>query len=232
MQEGILLEYMTDPKTSAYVLVNRYETNILPTAEQVRYALDVLAAKHEVFRTSIIYRGVDTPCQAIIDRKLGLRYVDISHESDIYAASERIHKEELAATFDLQSSPLYRVVVLKTSETTSHILLVTHHIIIDGWCQPIYFQDFLAALQGAMAGNTEPIMPGVAGRYEEAVRDILSFDKKTAFAYWRQLLSDYTDKAIIPYSYKPVPESSRKARTIGLSIEPAVMKQLQELCSK
>ena len=232
MQEGILLEYMTDPKTTAYVLVNRYEMNILPTAEQVRYALDVLAAKHEVFRTSIIYRGVDTPCQAIIDRKLGLRYVDISHESDIYAVSERIHKEELAATFDLQSSPLYRVVVLKTSETSCHILLVTHHIIIDGWCQPIYFKDFLAALQQAMTGKTEPIVPGIAGRYEEAVRDMLSFDKKSAFAYWRELLADYTEKAIIPYSYKPVPESPRKAQMLGLNIEPTVMGQLQELCSK
>ena len=232
MQEGILLEYMSDPKTSAYVLVNRYETNILPTAEQVRYALDVLAAKHEVFRTSIIYRGVDTPCQAIIDRKLGLRYIDISGESDIYAASMRIHKEELAATFDLQSSPLYRIVVLKTSETSCHILLVTHHIIIDGWCQPIYFKDFLTALQQAMTGNTEPIVPGIAGRYEEAVRDMLCFDKKSAFKYWRELLSDYTEKAIIPYSYKPVPESPRKAQTLGLNIEPAVMGQLQELCSK
>ena len=232
MQEGILLEYMSDPKTSAYVLVNRYETSILPTAEQVRYALDVLAAKHEVFRTSIIYREVDTPCQAIIDRKLELRYVDISGESDIYAASKRIHKEELAATFDLQSSPLYRIVVLKTSETSCHILLVTHHIIIDGWCQPIYFQDFLSALQQAMTGNTKPIVPGIAGRYEEAVRNMLNFDKKSAFAYWRELLSDYTEKAIIPYSYKPVPESPRKAQMLGLNIEPAVMGQLQELCSK
>ena len=232
MQEGILLEYMTNPKTSAYVLIHRYETNMLPTVEQIRYALDFIAAKHEVFRTSIIYRGVDTPCQAIIDRKLGLRYVDISGESDIYKASERIHQEELAASFDLQSSPLFRVVVLKTSDTSCHILIVNHHIIMDGWCQPIYFQDFLAALQQAMGGKKVPITPGITGRYEEAVRNMLSFDKKSAFAYWRELLSDYTEKAIIPYSYKPVPESPRKAQVLGLNIEPAVMGQLQELCSK
>ena len=175
---------------------------------------------------------MDTPCQAIIDRKLGLRYVDISGESDIYEASERIHQEELAASFDLQSSPLFRVVVLKTSDTSCHILIVNHHIIMDGWCQPIYFQDFLAALQQAMDGKTVPITPGITGRYEEAVRNMLSFDKKSAFAYWRELLSDYTEKAIIPYSYKPVPESPRKAQVLGLNIEPAVMGQLQELCSK
>ena len=232
MQEGILLEYMTNPKTTAYVLINRYELSILPTVEQVRYALDVLAAKHEVFRTSIIYRGVDTPCQAIIDRKLGLKYIDISHESDIYAASERVHKEELAASFDLQSSPLYRVVILKTSESSCHILLVTHHIIIDGWCQPIYFRDFLGALQSAMAGKDEPIVPGISGRYEEAVRDLLSLDKKAAFTYWKELLSDYTDKAIIPYTNKPVADATRKAKQLEFSIEPNVMKQLQELGSK
>ena len=238
MQEGILLEYMTDPKTTAYVLVNRYEMNILPTVEQLRYALDVLAAKHEVFRTSIIYRGVETPCQAIIDRQLGLRYVDISKEHDIYAASERIHKEELAASFDLQSSPLYRIVLLKTSETSCHILLVTHHIIIDGWCQPIYFQDFLGALQQAMAAGSEELrvkseeLIGDAGRYEDAVRTMLSFDKKAAFAYWKQLLADYTDKAVIPYCNKPVAGAARKVQTLELSIGPAVMEQLHGLCSK
>ena len=232
MQEGILLEYMNDPKTSAYVLINRYEMGFVPTEQQVRYALDVLAAKHEVFRTSVIYRGVDTPCQAIVNRQLGLRFVDISDETDIYAASERVHKEELAATFDLQSSPLYRVVVLKTSENSCHILLVTHHIIIDGWCQPIYFHDFLAALQDAMAGNFKPITAGDQGRYEEAVRDMLTFDKKTSFGYWRELLADYTDKAVIPYSDKPEAEAKRVAQSLSLNVEPSVMQQLQELCSK
>ncbi|MDO5446156.1 MAG: amino acid adenylation domain-containing protein [Prevotellaceae bacterium] len=232
MQEGILLEYMNDPKTSAYVLINRYELSILPTEQQVRYALDVIAAKHEVFRTSIIYRGVDAPCQAIIDRKLGLRYIDISYEGDILATSERIHREELAASFDLQSSPLYRVVVLKTSDTSCHILLITHHIIIDGWCQPIYFQDFLGALLDAMAGNEHPIVAAASGRYEEAVRNLLAFDKKSSLAYWKELMADYTDKAIIPYSYKPETEAVRIARSLTLDIDSDTMQQLHDICSR
>jgi hypothetical protein len=59
MQEGILLYYILNQDSLAYRLVSTYSFDILPTEEQLRYALDRLGAKHEVLRTSIIYKGVE-----------------------------------------------------------------------------------------------------------------------------------------------------------------------------
>ncbi len=201
MQEGMLLEYMMDQNTTSYVLIDRFAMNVVPTEEQMRYVLDVLAAKHEVLRTSIIWQGVTAPCQAIIDRKLGLRFVDISQEADIMAASKRIHDEELHRGFNLQENPLFRVVVMKTSENSCHILLCTHHIIVDGWCLPIYLGDFFGLLTEAMKGEVHrlPVQED-KGRYEEAIRSMLALDKKASLRYWKRLLADYGEKASIPYS--------------------------------
>ena len=178
MQEGMLLEYMMNPETTSYVLLDRFAMSVLPTEEQMRYVLDALAAKHEVFRTSVIYEGVETPCQAIINRKLGLKFVDISEEPDIMAASKRIHEEELHSGFNLQTDPLFRVVVMKTSSDSCHILLCTHHIIVDGWCLPIYLGDFFSLLTETMKGGVQQLPePEDQGRYEEAIRNMLALDK-------------------------------------------------------
>ena len=201
MQEGMLLEYMMNPETTSYVLLDRFAMSVLPTEEQMRYVLDALAAKHEVFRTSVIYEGVETPCQAIINRKLGLKFVDISEEPDIMAASKRIHEEELHSGFNLQTDPLFRVVVMKTSSDSCHILLCTHHIIVDGWCLPIYLGDFFNLLTETMKGGVQQLPePEDQGRYEEAIRNMLALDKKTSMAYWKTLVGDYCEKAVIPYS--------------------------------
>ena len=220
MQEGMLLEYMMNPGTAVYVLLNRFAMDVLPTEAQMRYALDGLAAKHEVFRSAMIYKGVDNPCQVITDRKPALKFVDLSGEADIMVASKRVHEEELHAGFNLQSDPLLRAVVMKTGEKSCHLLLCTHHIIVDGWCLPIYLADFFRLLSEAMDGEVkaQPVL-GDKGRYEEAVRNMLAMDKKTSMRYWRDLIGDYSAKAIIPYDSDNVTESSDEVQSIVLSPE-------------
>ncbi|MDO5447131.1 MAG: amino acid adenylation domain-containing protein, partial [Prevotellaceae bacterium] len=220
MQEGMLLEYMMNPSTTSYVLLNRFAIDFLPTEEQMHYALDRLAAKHEVFRTSIIYNGIDNPWQAITDRKPVVKFIDISNEPDIMAASKRIHDEELHTGFNLQTDPLLRVVIMKTSDSSCHILFCTHHIIVDGWCLAIYFADFFTLLAEATKGdmNTQPEYTD-KGRYEEAIRNILALDKKASLGYWKNLVGDYCEKAIIPYSADDTTDNSGEEQSVSVSAE-------------
>ena len=221
MQEGMLLEYMMNPKTTSYVLLDRFAMNVLPTEEQMRYVLDGLAAKHEVFRTSVIYDGAANPCQAITNRKLGLKFVDISAEKDIMAASKRVHEEELHAGFNLQTDPLFRVVVMKTSTDSCHILLCTHHIIVDGWCLAIYLADFFSLLDEAVKGEIHELPKQEdKGRYEEAIRNMLALDKKTSMSYWKNLVGDYCEKAVIPYSTDGMTTlNPSEVQTVNMSVE-------------
>lgn len=232
MQEAMLLKYQMEPESPAYRLITRFALNTLPSEPQLRYALDVIGAKHEVLRSNLIYKGVTEPCQAIIDRRLGLKMVDVSQEADKESAIIRIHKQELKDGFDLQNGALMRVVCIKTGENSCQLLFALHHAIVDGWCIPIYMSDFLHALAESMQGDmSRPTVNQVTGRYAKFVHNLLRLDKKSALKYWKSLLDGYDTKAIIP-TYGEEPDAGENAKdsvSISLTSEEAV--QFKQLCS-
>lgn len=233
MQEGMLLKYMMEPDTTAYRLLSRFAMSVLPTEEALRKTLDYLAAQHEVLRTAIIYEGVAEPCQAIVERRLGLEMIDISNESDIEAAAARIHQEQLHRPLSLQDDPLMRIICMKTSSTSCQLLFVLHHIIVDGWCIPIYMNDFIQALAANMTNNTQQLTPAPqAGRYEQFIRQLRKKDKKTALAYWHNLLDGYETRAAIPAPSNGKPAMDNGQCSICRTLDLNVMTALQKLCTQ
>ena len=213
MQEGIMLKFMLEPDSLAYRLVSRMALDVVPTEEQLRYALDQLAAKHEVLRTSIIYRETELYRQAIVDRKLGLEIRDITSSADKERTMVAMYKAEQQRGFDMEYDPLFRIICVKTSENTSEILLAVHHIIVDGWCIGLFMNDLILNLTDAMQGNMRPIEQGQAGRYERFVRELMKKDNQKGLDYWKKLLEGYTTKAVIP-STGIVPEKERAADNV------------------
>ena len=228
MQEGMLLKYMMEPDTTAYRLLSRFAMSVLPTEDALRRTLDFLAAKHEVLRTAIIYEGVTEPCQAIVQRQLGLEMIDISAESDIEAAAASIHQEQLHRPLSLQDDPLMRVVCMKTSETTCQMLFILHHIIVDGWCIPIYMNDFIQALATNMTGGQTMPQEPQNGLYEQFVRQLRQKDKKAALAYWRSLLDGYETRAAIPAANNG---GTGKQSIIAQTLDLNTMTALQKVCT-
>lgn len=229
MQEGMALKFMLEPNSLAYRLVSRFALDILPTEEQMRYTLDQLGAKHEVLRTSLIYRDVELYRQAIVDRPLGLEMRDISDEPNKESAMVALYKAEQQRGFSMEDQPLFRIICVKTSETTCEILLAVHHIIVDGWCIGLYMSDLIANLTDAVQGNMKPIGQYPTGRYEKFIRELLRKDTDKGLSYWRNLLDGYTTKAVIP-STGIVPEQERATDNVcRITISGAEMTALKAL---
>lgn len=208
MQEGILLKFISDPKTVAYRLVSAMNVNILPTKDQLRYALDMLGTKHEVLRTCLICNDVDPYRQAITNRPLALEMADISDTEDKNAALMKLYKAEQTKPLDMENTPLFNIICAKTSDTTCSLIISVHHIIIDGWCIQLYTSDLMRYLTEAMAGVTSELDNSNDGKYEEYVRGIYSKNMDQAEAYWRKLLDGFTEKSVIP-SYGILPKNER-----------------------
>ena len=198
MQEGILLTYLTDQDTAAYRLLFRLSLNILPSETMLRNTLDYLAEKYEVLRTAIFYDGILQPCQAVVQRKLGLEMRDLTGESDIEEAASRVHQELLHRPLSLTDDPMFHLVCMKTGADSCQLLVVLHHIIIDGWGIPVVFKDFLTKLEAEVAGQTLSATMEQTGRYESFVRQLLRKDRKAGLNYWKELLADYDTRAAIP----------------------------------
>ncbi|MBQ0025564.1 MAG: hypothetical protein KBT00_07595, partial [Bacteroidales bacterium] len=234
MQESMLLKHLAEPQAWAYRIVNIFELSALPSEEQLSKALDRLAASNEVLRTSIISNGVSIYRQAIVDRKLGLYMHDLSGEEDPEKAVLKLREEYLTNGFDLQEKPLAFVVCAAKSDTSCYLLLGIHHIIVDGWCMQTFIGGFIQNLMEEISGVhlNHSNERSTAGRYEEAVREIIHKDKQASLKYWKEFLSGYETRAEIP-SGGPVAESDRSDEDVILSyVDKDSTDRLSALCQQ
>ncbi len=246
MQEGMLFKHVSEPQSYAYRLVDIFKVKGSPTEEMLKRVLDRLGSKHEVLRTAIIHDGVSVPRQAIVDRKLGLRMIDISKDDDVKEAVLRIREDLLEDGFDLQRKPLFNLICVRPHEGDSYLLTAVHHIIVDGWCTGIYMDSLIRYLREEMLGSTgtgdvekdgycagqSEETAADAGRYESAVREILKKDMNAGLAYWEELLNGYESRAAIP-SYGKVPkEDKSKEDEAFIAISPEATSLFTQVCKK
>ena len=230
MQEGMLMKHLEEPTSWAYRLTSIYEADFMLTQEQMENALGRLAKKHEVLRTAIVYDGVEKFRQAIVDRKLRCSIVDVSDKANPEAEARKIREDIMTNGYDLQRKSLLQVVCAKKSDNSCYFIISTHHIIIDGWCLRLYMNDLMRFMQEEITGVGNDDYEALDGRYETAVRDILSKDKGTALGYWRELLSGYETRAEIP-SWGDVPEAEQaKDSNMSIVIDRHTTYALTDLC--
>ncbi len=231
MQEGMLYKHISEPDSRAYRLVSIYELGGIPTERQLRSTLDRLGEKYEVLRSAFVYENVPAARQLITDRLLPYRIVDLSGEADPFEAVCRLREEILTNEFDLARKPLFKLVCAKKDEKSCYLLVVTHHIIVDGWSQQNYLADLFTWLLQEMAGTEVPRQDrSLDGLYETYVRRVLALDKNEALAYWRELLEGYDTRTEIP-SYGTVPEEKQSAQDeLVLTVDRKTTDALAELC--
>ena len=231
MQEGMLYKYLSNPKDWAYRIVTILELNVLPTKEELSLALDRLALKHEVLRTAIIYDGVKKSRQAIIDRKLVPTMVDLSKKQDKVKAVENLRIQILNDAFELQRKPLFQLTCAKKDNKSCYLVMAVHHAIVDGWCMGIYTSDFFTFLNEEITGKRTTDSAPENGKYEKAVREIISKDKAEGLSYWRNLLDGYETKTEIP-SLGDVPLSHQsKKDSVLTTIDKDITDRFLALCN-
>ena len=232
MQEAMLLKCLSDPEDAAYRITTAYEFDTVFTEEQLRYALDCMAEKHEVLRTSIICHDTTVSRQAIVKRSLGLAMVDVSGDADPQESIRQINASWMTRPLDLETMPLFNIVCCKTSENTSTILIVFHHVIADGWCMQIINTDLLKFLVDAKHGNFHKPEPGVKGRYESHVRDIKSRNTTASLRYWHDLLDNYETKTEIPSTGTVSDDERVDKGYLDIYVPEDKVQKLSEICRK
>ena len=230
MQEAMLFKHISEPEAFAYRMVSIYEMEGVPIEDQLSRALKRLGQKHEVLRTAIIHEGVSIPRQALVERELGLRMMDVSKEEDPQKAVFKIREDILKDGFDLQRKPLFGIVCAKKDEDHSYLVVAVHHIIVDGWCIRLYLGDLLTYIKEEMDGRQSQKIALNPGRYEAAVREILKKDLYKGQDYWKELLNDYETRAEIP-SYGIIPEKERsKQDEIAITINLETTEDFERVC--
>lgn len=195
----------------------------------LRRAVDLLVARHDVLRTSFTTvagtpaASVQAPChgQVGFTDLLGLPADERLPEARRRAqASARL-------AFDLAQAPLLRVEAYATGAGEHILLLVMHHIISDGQSQAILV-DELCQIYGALRKGEQPQLPA-AVQYAVAARGLVPGDAAAseALTYWRSRLATPLPEALVADKPRPVARRAMAPAEIRFQVDPGLWDEVQ-----
>ena len=198
-------------------------------------SVDDLVARHEALRTAFA-EGPEGPEQRILaPGEVEFREVSLEQvpDDDIEDRVQAEASAELERPFDLGAGPLLRVSLLRLSRQEHVLLLVAHHIAVDGWSFNVLHRD-LAALYAAHRQNDDPRLPELALQYADYAvwerRQGGSFSDRD-LRYWKERLSGAPTLDLPTDHPRPPHQSSRGARE-QISIAPHRRRELERLAHR
>ncbi len=156
-------------------------------------ALDTLLDRHDVLRTRYLAEDSGEPYQVVDPAgPVPLRVVDLRQTSgpEHDAAVADVFSAESARPFELERDPMLRATLVRCAPDENILLLVTHHIAVDGWSVGILLSELAACY------TAEPLPPCPA-RYTDYARHQRSGEadsrrSRSALRYWRRHLAGAT----------------------------------------
>jgi acyl carrier protein len=181
--------------------------------EAFRRAWQRIVDRHDVLRTAFVWKDQVEPVQVVLAQlELPLTEHDLRSLSGPEQVQQiaRLVADERGRPFDLGKPPLLRVMLLRTGEMTYQLIWTQHHILMDGWCVPIVFDEF-RELYGAACVGQEAALPA-APQYRDYIAWLKRQDPQTAKRFWQDALDGFrspTPIGIEDPAYQPPPEPER-----------------------
>ncbi|MFE7404307.1 condensation domain-containing protein, partial [Streptomyces sp. NPDC057557] len=164
MQEGMLFHRLYDedaPDVYAVQLTVDLEGEL--SVPSLRAAARALLARHSGLRAAFRHEGLSRPVQ-LIPKVVPLPWYD--HDLTDHPEGERearlaeLLKADRYAPFDLMKPPLVRFLCVRLAEDKYVFVMSNHHLLFDGWSQPIVLRDLLTLYgTGGDASGLPPVRP-------------------------------------------------------------------------
>jgi amino acid adenylation domain-containing protein len=177
-------------------------------------ALNEIIRRHEPLRTAFSARNGKAVAIVQPEAPLALKEFDFTTSPERVRDSEARRKiEESARThFYLSEAPLFRAELLRLNENECWLLLVTHHLVCDGWSLGVFYRE-LASLYSASTQGKSARLPELSVNYSEYARlqrEALKGDGlDVPLAYWKEQLKVASPLAIPTDRPRPAVQSYR-----------------------
>ncbi|WP_372341549.1 amino acid adenylation domain-containing protein, partial [Nocardia sp. CC216A] len=143
-------------------------------------------------RTAFVTDTDGKPVQVVLDRaEAPWREVDLTDlpEDERVSRMRELIEDDRATHFDLTAPPLMRFTLFRTDTQQWHLVITTHHILVDGWSMPLLMQDLLVLY--AVRGDTSAL-PRVTS-YRNFLAWLSGRDRDASLQAWTRALSGVTE---------------------------------------
>lgn len=203
-------------------------------ADALQESLWALAQRHESLRTHF---GTEEgrPVQfldAATDFKLQQEDLSQLSAADRQAAVANLAQAGFDQPFDLRKGPLWRGTLVRLTEHEHVLLLVWHHIIIDGWSMEIFVQELAALYRSRTAGDVPPLsaLEIQYGDFAAWQKDWLRADRlNRQLDYWKRQLKGVAPLVLPADRPRPAVMGTRGAM-VSFDVPAHILEPLRALC--
>jgi amino acid adenylation domain-containing protein len=141
--------------------------------------------------------------------------------------------EEVIRPFDLGTGPLLRARLVTLGASRARLLLVAHHLVLDGTSKDILVRD-LAGLYDAQTRSGAPALPPVTMSYPAgaaAERAAAERGRPAAREFWSRQWRP-AGEVILPGAGRPGPEWSADGAAADLTLGPGFTRRLDQMAAR
>lgn len=237
MQQGMLFHSLFDPDAGLYIeILSAALTGNLDVGSFQKTWQTVLD-RHSILRTAFIVDNVKEPVQVVYKQiNIPFDYQDWRNlvQEEKSTALEAYLKSQRQQGFKLSQAPLIRVGLLQTSDQEYQLVVVHHHILLDGWSIPLLLREILIIYTSLTMGvfqtsELEAVLPPTRP-YRDYIVWLKQRDLRDSEAYWKRKLAGFiaptpipvTD--LVPKDLSKVPEFSDMERSLSLETSSGLRK--------
>ncbi|GAB24389.1 putative non-ribosomal peptide synthetase [Gordonia polyisoprenivorans NBRC 16320 = JCM 10675] len=199
-QQELWLAHRLNPADAAYHLPVHLEFAPAITTSVLTAALTDVATRHEALRTVFDAADDGTATARVLSAAHLADHLPVTtaplDEPGIHAAA--------TAPFDLSAGPAWRATIDDSGDAIS-VVLVAHHIAVDGASLPILVTDFLTAVDARRDGHA-PSWPSPAAPFSASITPDPT-DTTAAQNFWSTHLDGAPDRSALPEPARPGPVS-------------------------
>ena len=226
MQQGMLFHTLYTPGSDLYIEQLSCEL-VNCDIGAFRRAWDTVIERHEVFRSSVVWEGLDAPLQ-VVQQQVEAPWIEEDWRG--FESTERAARlqgwleEDRRNPFDLVRAPLMRFALFRTGETSYCFVWTQHHLLIDGWSHSLIIREVLAFYRDPNYRTPRP----------RPYRDFISWlerqDTEKAEAFWRAHLGDISQPASLGLKDEVgPPKLCERTRFLGADLTAGVKRVAKEL---
>lgn len=218
MQSGMLFHWMMNNDSRAYF----EQTDIIINGEldldAAKESFEDIIQRYDIFRTIFIYERVSVPQQVVLKKtEIDYQYKDFRNTSEDSIEDYLIKDNQKG--FNLSEKPSIRLAILRTKDDEYHMVWSYHHILMDGWCLGIVFNEFIQIYHAKKNNDNFILAPTTP--YSKFIKWLESQDKEEAIKYWNNYIGDYETKVVLPSmnADPSVIKGEKKSRKFEVSSE-------------
>lgn len=220
-QKRLYIVNQIDESSMAYNMPAAFEIEGMLDISKIEEAFRQLIERHEAFRTSFVLVDGE-PVQIVHnDIEFKIRY-------EVAEDREEINKimEGFISPFDLSIAPLFRVCMIKVSETKHILVIDMHHIISDGESASIIIREFNQLYFGEKLSPLKLQYKDYAEWQNELKRKGKFEQQKN---YWKSKLGGELPVINLPVDYKRPQRQSFKGETVTVEIHSKLVAELKKI---